>query len=123
MRTLGWTAVLVAIGVASCAPRRGTIGAILGQSPDGTLTIRDAPEGLAADEAGLQPGDQILLIDGRDVRTMDSATVHQQLSGAIGDPVKLTVLRGDRVIRVTVRRSPAERYQREETLSDASTVR
>jgi C-terminal processing protease CtpA/Prc len=123
VRTLGCIAALVTMGVVGCAPRHGTIGAILAQSPDGSLTIRDAPEGLAAEDAGLQPGDQILLIDGRDVRSMDPATVHQHLSGAIGEPVKLTVLRGDEVIRVTVRRSPAERYRGEETLSDASTVR
>jgi C-terminal processing protease CtpA/Prc len=106
-------AMALALMVASCGPKLGTIGAILGQSPDGSLTIRDTPEGLAAERAGLEPGDQILLIDGRDVRAMDSATVHQYLSGAIGEPVKLTVLRGDEVIRVTLRRTPAEKYQGE----------
>ncbi len=99
--------------VVACGPKPGTIGAILGQAPDGSLTIRDAPEGLAADRAGLQPGDQILLIEGRDARAMDAATVHQYLTGAVGDPVKLTVLRGDEILRVTLRRTPAEEYQSE----------
>jgi len=106
-------ALFMAAAFVACAPRQGTIGAILGQSADGTLTIRDTQEELAAQRAGLQPGDQILLIDGRDVRAMDSATIHQQLSGAIGEPVKLTILRGDQVIRVTLERTPAEKYRNE----------
>jgi C-terminal processing protease CtpA/Prc len=86
---------------------------MLAQSADGTVVIRDAPEGLAAAEAGLRPGDQILLIDGRDVRAMDATVIHQYLTGAIGEPVKLTVLRGEEVLRVTLYRTPAEKYRGE----------
>jgi hypothetical protein len=34
------------------------------------------------------------------------AEVHQALSGEVGDPVKLTLLREGRMIRVTLRRTP-----------------
>ncbi len=108
MRAAGW--IVWALLAAACGPKLGTIGAMLGQSPNGTLTIRDAPQGLAASNAGLQPGDQILLIDGRDVRAMDAATLHQRLSGAVGEPVQLTILRGNEILRVTLRRTPAEKY-------------
>lgn len=90
----------------SCGPGRGTIGAVLGQAPDGTLTVREAPPGLAASRAGLQPDDVILLINGRDVRILSSAQIHEALSGSVGEPVNLTVERGDQVLRVTVQRTP-----------------
>jgi C-terminal processing protease CtpA/Prc len=60
---------------------------------------------LAAGKAGLQPGDELILIDGRDVRDLDERGVHQALGGNVGDPVKLTLLREGRVIRVTLRRT------------------
>lgn len=102
-------ALLVYLLSAGCAPARGTIGALLAQDASGRLIIREAPESLAAGRAGLYPGDEILLIDGRDVRTLDSKQLHQALSGEVDDPVKLTVVRGDRVLRVALRRTPARR--------------
>lgn len=95
--------------VAACASERGTIGAQLGQKPDGRLFVREVPTGLAADQAGLKPGDEITLINGRDVRQLSDKQVHELLSGEVGDSVKLTVLRGEQVIRVTLKRTPAPR--------------
>jgi C-terminal processing protease CtpA/Prc len=48
-----------------------------------------------------------LLIDGRDVRELDERAVHEALGGKVGDPVKLTLLREGRVIRVTLQRTAA----------------
>lgn len=90
-----------------CGPERGTIGAVLGQSSEQRLVLRDVPPELAAGRAGLQPGDEVILIDGRDVRELDERGVHRALSGSVGDPVKLTLLREGRVIRVTLQRTPA----------------
>jgi C-terminal processing protease CtpA/Prc len=90
----------------ACAPERGTIGALIAQTPEQHLVLRDVPPNLAAGRAGLQTGDEILLIDGRDVRELDERGVHQALGGEVGDPVKLTLLREGRVIRVTLRRTP-----------------
>lgn len=89
-----------------CSAERGTIGALLAQTPDQRLVLRDVPPNLAAGRAGLQPGDELLLIDGRDVRELDERGVHQALAGNVGDPVKLTLLRDGRVVRVTLRRTP-----------------
>jgi len=88
-----------------CAPDRGTIGAVLAQTNDQRLVLHEVPPNLAAGRAGLKPGDELLLIDGRDVRELDERGVHRALSGQLGDPVKLTLLRDGRVIRVTVRRT------------------
>ena len=102
---LGCLLALVA-GLGACGADRGTIGALLAQTPDQRLVLRDVPPNLAAARAGLQPGDELLLIDGRDVRELDERGVHQALAGNVGDPVKLTLLREGRVVRVTLRRTP-----------------
>jgi C-terminal processing protease CtpA/Prc len=98
-------------GALACAPQRGTIGAVLSQTPDGQLVIHDAPSGLAADRAGLQPGDEILTIDGRDVRALDAKQLRDQLGGDVDSQVKLTVLRGERVLRVTLKRTPSRKHR------------
>jgi C-terminal processing protease CtpA/Prc len=85
------------------------VGALLAQTPDRRLVLREVPADLGSARAGLQAGDEILLIDGRDVRELDDRGVHRALSGKVGEPVKLTVVRGERVLRVTVRRTPAPR--------------
>lgn len=97
----------LALGAGGCAPEHGTIGALLAQRDDHTLFVREAPEGLAAARAGVEAGDELLLIDGRDVRSMSPEQVHRALSGEVGETVKLTLVRGDRVFRVTLSRSKA----------------
>lgn len=94
-------------GNLSCSPQRGTIGAILGQQSDGRVFLREVPPGLAAARAELQEGDEILLIEGRDVRVMTEQDLHRALGGQVGDPVRLTLVRGDDVIRVTLERTAA----------------
>ena len=96
--------------IAACAGQRGTIGAVLAQDKNQHLFVREMPEGLAADKAGLEVGDEILTIDGRDARAMGPAEVHDSLSGEVGEPVKLTLIRRGNVVRVTVKRTPAKKY-------------
>ena len=92
-----------------CAADRGTIGAVLAQTPEQRLVVHEVPPALAAGKAGILPGDEILLIDGRDVRELDERGVHRSLGGEVDAPVKLTLLREGRVIRVTLRRTPPPR--------------
>ncbi|HET9930537.1 MAG TPA: PDZ domain-containing protein [Polyangiaceae bacterium] len=100
-------ALFVGLSAFACTPQRGTIGAVLGQHSDGTLVVRDTPRGLAAERGGVLVGDEILLIEGRDVRGLRAEAVHQALAGEVGDPVKLTLIRGERVVRLTLTRTPA----------------
>lgn len=107
---LARVAVLLAlVAWGACASNQGTVGAVLAQKPDGRLFVHEAPKGLAAEKAGLREGDEILLVDGTDVRGMDQRTLHAALAGEVGTRVKLTVLRGEDIVRVTLERTPAKR--------------
>ncbi len=106
-----WHAFSIGLLLGACASERGTIGAVLGQSAEGKLTVHEVPKGLGAAKAGLKPGDQILLIDGIDVRTLDDRGVQQLWTGDVGDPVKLTVVRGSEVLHVTVERTAARHWR------------
>jgi C-terminal processing protease CtpA/Prc len=106
---LGFVASVGVICVAGCAADVGTIGALLGQKPDGRLFVRETPRGLAAERHGLVPGDEILLVEGKDVRQMGEHELYRALSGDVGTKVKLTVVRGDGVFRVSLTRTPVPR--------------
>ena len=94
----------------NCAPGKGTIGAVIAQDESsGRLFLRDVPEGLAAAHAELKAGDEILLIDGLDVRTMDPKQIHGVLVGEVDSTVKLTLIRNEQVLRVTLKRTQARR--------------
>jgi C-terminal processing protease CtpA/Prc len=94
----------------ACAAQQGTIGAVLAQQPDGRIILREVPPGLAAAKAGLKEGDEILLVDGRDVRSLDEKKLRAVLGGDVDSPVKLTIVRGEEVLRVTLRRTPSRKY-------------
>jgi C-terminal processing protease CtpA/Prc len=104
-------ALVAAVGLASCSPQRGTIGAVLGQDVDRRLYVREVPEDLAAAQGGVRAGDEILLIDGADARALGPRGVHEALSGKVGEPVKLTLVRDGRIVRVTLKRTAARRHR------------
>jgi C-terminal processing protease CtpA/Prc len=85
---------------------------VLGQRADGRLFVREVPPRLGAAQSGLEPGDEILLIDGKDVRGFDEAALHRELGGDVGTTVKLTVARGDAVLRIVVTRTAALKLQK-----------
>lgn len=82
---------------------------MLGQREDGRVFLREVPPDLAAGRAGLQEGDELLLIEGRDVRQMSEADIHQALGGPVGESVRLTLVRNGEILRVTLARTPARR--------------
>src|SRR5688572_29167869 len=91
--------VLVALAASAsagiaCGPApHGTIGAILGQQKDGRVFIRDAPPDLAAAQAGLRTGDELLFVDGVQASNLSPEQLSELLGGPVGAPVELTVLR------------------------------
>jgi C-terminal processing protease CtpA/Prc len=102
--------LLSALALPACGADKGTIGAVLARDANGRLFVRDVPPGLAAEQAGLEEGDEILLIDGRDARALGPHGVHEALAGEVGEPVRLTLVRKGEVVRVTLKRTLARRY-------------
>jgi C-terminal processing protease CtpA/Prc len=103
-------ALLCAALLAACVPERGTIGAVIAQDDEsGRLFLREVPPDLAAARANLKVGDEILLIDGLDVRFMDPKQINAALVGDVDSTVKLTMIRDQQVLRVTLKRTQAQK--------------
>jgi C-terminal processing protease CtpA/Prc len=94
------------LAAACTTPVTGSIGALLAQSKDGRLVVREAPLDYPASRAGIGAGAEILLIDGRDVRRMSAEQIHLALEGDVGSTVRLTVLADGRVERLALARAP-----------------
>jgi S1-C subfamily serine protease len=112
--------LLTLLSALACEAPRGTIGAVIAQDGEtGRLFVRDVPPGLAADKAGIKRGDEILLIDGLDVRAMNAHQIHAALSGDVDATVKLTLTRGDQqVIRATLKRTEAQKLVKRLPMTD-----
>ena len=104
-RALAPLALALAIGCSG--PKVGSVGAVLGVDTEtGTVVVRETREGLAADKAGLLPGDEILMIDGVYARELGAPAIRERLRGDVGTSVELTVVRGEEVLRVKLKREP-----------------
>jgi C-terminal processing protease CtpA/Prc len=101
LRLLGALALAAGCGKAAV----GSIGAVLGRDPEtGAVHVRAAPEGMAASEAGLLPDDEIKMIDGVVVDGLGKERVVAMLRGEIGTTVRLTVVRGEEVLHLEIKR-------------------
>lgn len=78
----------------ACAHEQGSIGAMLSRNHvTGRVAVRAVPPGTGR-QAGLEPGDEIVAIDGKDVQSFASdEEVRQALRGDVGTKVVLTVKR------------------------------
>jgi C-terminal processing protease CtpA/Prc len=56
--------------------------------------------------AGLEPDDEILSVEGRDVRDLTPDGVHQAMAGPPGSTVSLTVARRGKIEQLAVVRKP-----------------
>ena len=70
----------------------GGIGAIIGRRKDRNIVLMPY-NGFPADKAGLKIGDEILEIDGFDVRKKNSTEVSKLLKGQAGTKVKLSIIK------------------------------
>ncbi len=71
----------------------GGIGITIERAEDKRILIRAVQEGSPAAKAGVQPGDQILAIEGESMVERPLSDVVARLRGAVGAPVAMTVLR------------------------------
>lgn len=112
MRSIAATTICLVLAGCGANASVGSIGAVLGRdNDDQAVYVRDVPDGLAAAEAGLQPGDEVVMLDGIYVRTLSAVDLRAKLRGEIGSKLAMTVVRGDRVIRVELRRTPLSGVQ------------
>ncbi|MGM9607233.1 MAG: S41 family peptidase [Oscillospiraceae bacterium] len=68
---------------------------------EGVLLEQVAPDSPAS-EAGLQPGDTIIAIDGHDTRGAAEEDIDSWIRGDLGTSVRLMILRGEKTFSVTV---------------------
>lgn len=91
--------------LAACASEPGTIGAALGKRADGRMFVRSTPPGQGAAEAGLMIDDEIVAIDGKDVKAMSEEDVRRAVRGDLGSSLVVTIVREGQKREVTVKRS------------------
>jgi C-terminal processing protease CtpA/Prc len=90
------------------------VGAVLGRDNESrAVHVREVPEGLGAERAGLLAGDEIVMIDGVYVRELGAKELRAHLRGNVGTTVDLTVIRGKLVRRVRLTRT--ELVEKDET--------
>lgn len=94
------------------------VGVGLEQSSEG-VTIGEVMRYSAAEDAGLQVGDLILAVDGKDATKMTSTEVAELLRGQENTSVSVTVRRQDQDLTVTcVRRQVNQVYVSGQTVAD-----
>jgi len=104
-RFILWAAILALLSSWTGCAAEGSIGARLGKShTTGRVLVHEVPRDMNAWKDGLRPGDELLSIDGRDVRSMTAREIHEALVGPEGTTVALTVLRDGKVVRLRVKR-------------------
>lgn len=114
----------VGCGAGGCgAGGPGTVGAVLGRDNETrAVHVREVPEGLGAERAGLLPGDEVVMIDGVYAKDLAAEAIRAKLRGDAGTTVALTVVRGGAVRHVQVTRAPMRerrpRPPREERIAE-----
>ena len=85
----------------------GGIGITVERTDDKKILIRAVQDGSPSAKAGVQPGDQILAIDGESMTDRTLGDVVSRLRGSVGAPVTLTVLRASQgaELPLTMKRS------------------
>lgn len=85
---------------------KGSIGVNLAQSSRG-VRVLTIPEDSPAREAGLEPNDWLLAIDGVAISNMTTAEdLRRHLSGEVGSEVTLQLLRDEQEFEVRMKRVP-----------------
>lgn len=99
-------ALVLPLGCATAEAPLGSIGAVLGRSPEtGAVHVRDVP-GDELLESQLMSGDRLVSVDGVEVDALDPDALRSKLRGPVGSKLRLTLLRGESVVRVEILRVP-----------------
>jgi carboxyl-terminal processing protease len=82
--------------------RYSGIGVWLRSAQDGEVYLGSVQPGSPADEAGLVPGDRLLVVDGHAVGDLTLSKVAEKLRGAAGTELRLRVERDGRPVTVSL---------------------
>lgn len=85
----------------------GGIGVVI-ESRDGLITVVSVLPGTPSEQAGLQPGDRLVAVDGRSIRGSSVGEAVRLIRGEPGTLVRLTVDRQGTTIELTLSRSLVE---------------
>jgi C-terminal processing protease CtpA/Prc len=114
--------LLLAFVATGCGATVGSIGAVMVRNNETNgLRVTEVPPGLGAADAGMLPGDEVLMIDGFYVKDMTAKQIKALLRGEVGSFVELTVLRSGTVRHLKVKRSVLKQHEvkpREETIKE-----
>lgn len=80
------------------------IGVTIALREDGYIDIQKVDPGSPAQEAGVQPGDILVAVEGNDVAAMEMDQVGDMVRGEIGTQVKLQLRRGEETLELSVYR-------------------
>ncbi|MBU6214657.1 S41 family peptidase [Patescibacteria group bacterium] len=86
------------------------------------LTVISPLKGSPAEAAGVKAGDQIAAIDGKSTEGMSTEAAVNQIRGAIGTPVELTVVRGGKPIAIKIVRDTIQVPETDDGLDAKSGV-
>ncbi len=99
---------LLAACLLGCAAQSdvGSIGAVLGLDAESKeIYVRELAKDAPSSDAGLQVGDEILMVDGLFVRNLGKEELRRAMRGRVGSSVRLTVVRGKEVVHLDVKRT------------------
>lgn len=103
-------AAFLAAFLAACSGGTGPIGSVgllARREPEShRVIVTDAPVGLGAAQAGVEPGDEIVAVDGRPVAPMSVRDFSLAVRGEVGSHVILTIKRSGVTHDVEVTRTP-----------------
>jgi carboxyl-terminal processing protease len=100
---------LLALALVACGSSAlpGSIGVrARREETTGRIVVVDVPPGLAGAQAGLEPGDEILSVEGVPVAEMSARAFSRAVRGDVGTKVMLTIKRGGVVRTIEVQRMP-----------------
>lgn len=84
------------------------IGIYMYTDESGNIVVLNPIEGSPAEEAGLQPNDIIVSINGESCEGMDSSIASSKIKGEAGTTVELEILRENEIIKKTIERNKVE---------------
>ena len=80
------------------------IGTTIVTREDGYIDIQKVEPGSPAQEAGIQPGDVLIAVEGTDISTLTIQEVKNMVRGDVGTKVRLQMRRGEQLLDFTVER-------------------